>query len=103
MRERVSLSRTGSTTDPRWGPTPTQTSYATMWAEVEPVTATERMQDEAIQTEVTHVIRMRYRSDVSSKDVVTWRGRRLEVVSAIDVGARRIQLELTCKELPSNA
>jgi SPP1 family predicted phage head-tail adaptor len=102
LRERVTLSRLTSAEDARWGPTPTPSSYATVWAEVEPVRATERMQDGGIQSDISHVLRMRYRADVASKDRVTWRGRTLEVEGVIDVGARRRELELTCRELPTN-
>jgi len=102
MRERITLTHPTNTEDARWGPTPGESQYATAWAEVKPITATERMQDEGIQADTTHVLRMRYRSDVTSKDVVTWRGRKLQIESAIDVEGRHRELELTCRELPTN-
>ena len=102
LRDRVTIQRELVTPDPRWGGTPGWTDVATVWAEVTPRKATERMKDGGIQSDISHVIRMRYRPDLESKDRVTWRGQTLEVEGVIDVGGRRRELEVTCRELPTN-
>jgi len=71
-------------------------TYATRWASVEGVTATESLAGQQ-QTTVTHKVRMRYLSGLTQQMRLMWRTRTLEIISALEHDSRS-EHELICQE-----
>ena len=71
---------------------------ATVWAELRPVRGTEFLEyykeANALQFKVT----MRYRSDLTEKDVLVYGGRQFEINSAINIMEGRVYMEVYCTE-----
>lgn len=74
------------------------TNVATVWASVEPLTGREFIEAKAYSADVTHRVRMRYLSGITSKHQLRLGTRRLNIEAVINVGERNRELELMCKE-----
>ncbi len=72
-----------------------------VWAEVTPLDGTERETAERVQSDVTHVVRVRAREDVrasAGRWFLTHRGRKFEVRRVLDLEERRRFLSVECTE-----
>lgn len=74
-------------------------AVATYWALVEPLAGDELFESRQVAPEITHKVTLRYGADVTTADRITWGSRTFGILAMIDVGERREQLELSCKEL----
>jgi len=100
LKERVRLESQVRTDDGMGGKTVTWKDQGTVWAAVWPSSGSEAVKSGQLSFEVTHRVRVRYRSDVKA----SWRvyhkrsGQYLTVRSVInpDMGDR--MLDLLCKE-----
>ena len=68
-------------------------------ANVEPLRGKEFIEGVASQSQITHKIRLRYRSGIQPTMRVLFCGRYLEIMYVIDVGERKRELNLYCKEV----
>lgn len=75
------------------------TTFATVWAAVEPLRGREFWDAQQLNAEVTARIRLRYLSGVGPTMRVVYDGRTFEVDSVIDVDERHRELQLMCKEV----
>lgn len=98
LRERLTILAPTTTTDPDWGASESFAEVATVAANVVARAAAEPLKDQGVAAVTSYDIVIRYRSDVSSTNRLTWRGKTLEVVSAIDPDGRRRQLNIEAKE-----
>ena len=80
--------------------TTTWSEVASFWGSLWPVRGREYYEAQQIQSEVTHVIRCWYRSDVEfSTERALWLGtRRFDILSAIDIDEAHRELELRVVE-----
>ena len=69
------------------------------WAAVEPLTGREYIAAQALQSEVTTRIRMRFRPWMTAQDRVIHGGKTYNIVSVIDVRSQGRELVLMCKAL----
>lgn len=76
----------------------TWTTFATVWASVEPLQGREFFNAEQQQAEVTTRIRIRYLAGVTAKMRVNWGGRLYNIRSVIDERERRRAMQLMCDE-----
>lgn len=77
-----------------------------VWADVEPNQLTagrETWWASQMLADVTHTVTIRYRADVQPNYRVNHRGRYLNVLAVLDVGERRRELQLLCREVPAQA
>lgn len=77
---------------PAWGP------VAEVWASVKPLSGREAMLAQQLQPDVTHAVRLRYRAGVGPECRLVLKGRKLNVVSVLNVEERDRSLELLCIE-----
>lgn len=101
FRETVTIRRRTVAADACGDAVPTWSDLASRRAEVTPLSGRELWQTQQAQSDVTVRVRMRYESAlaITPRDRLAWRGRTLEVASAVDVeGAGRL-LELLCVEV----
>jgi SPP1 family predicted phage head-tail adaptor len=73
------------------------TTFATVWAKVDGVTAREALLAGQQQLSITHRVRLRYLTGLTTKMRLSWRGRTLEIVSLLEQEGRTIH-ELICQE-----
>jgi SPP1 family predicted phage head-tail adaptor len=74
------------------------TTFATVWASVQGVSAREYLQAGQQQVEISHKVRMRYLTGLSAQMRLSWRGRTLEIISILEHENRSIH-ELICQEI----
>lgn len=98
MRDRVTLRRWTPTNDPGWGQQPGWSDVEEFWASVTPVAATERFTQAGVQSVMSHRIVCRYRTDLTSKDRLVYRGRVLDIVGLHDPDGRKRELLIEAKE-----
>lgn len=87
--------------DDLYGPSTEYGDAATVWACVKPIEATEEFKQKGVQGGTQYDITIRYLADVTSECQITYRGRTLEIVSAIDVDGRRRELRIDAREYPA--
>jgi SPP1 family predicted phage head-tail adaptor len=102
MRDYVSLLRSVPTDDARFGTTAAFQPYAKVWATVLPMTGTTAGAEEFVQMGVQSVVNytatIRYRGDVTNTDRILYRGKTLELLSAVDPDGKRSTLNIIARE-----
>lgn len=99
MRHRVVLQSKTSPISSVGAPVDTWSTYATVWASVEPQRAREYVAAQSEQARGQWVIKLRYRDDVTRLHRALWNGHTLEIESVISPYERNRDLELVCKEI----
>lgn len=69
-----------------------------LWAKVLPVSSRDRLTQQQRHAEVTHVVSIRFRSNVTPTNRILYRGRVLSIVSVINVEENKERLDLLCEE-----
>ncbi len=102
LRHRVVIQENTPTRDSYGDEVDSWSTWATVWGAVEPLTGREAFSAGANQrlAEVTHRIRIRYRSGVLPTMRVTWRSRTFNIQSVIEPETRDREIQLMCEELP---
>ncbi len=99
LNRRIVLQQPVETEDGGGGKTVAWQDVAEVWAQVEPISSQERLFAGQTMAEVTHRVRLRFRSDVRS----SWRIRDGEdhysLNSVLDLAGARRFLELLCLEV----
>lgn len=103
LRERLTFEKPSSATDPTWGKSLGWVTGAEAWASVTPIGAGERNEGNGVLSNAAYEVRVRYMPDVTSAWRVVWRGRVLDMVSVVDVGARRRELLIRAVEHPQGS
>jgi len=102
LRHRVQLQGHTNREDARdsyGGVTVTWNTLATVWAAVEPAGGREQYRTQAERAELTHLVVVRYRPDLTPVDrVVLGGGRALDVEAVVNPGERNRELHLLCRE-----
>ena len=98
LRDRVALSRKQQVAEADGGQSVLFMPLATVWARVHARASGRTGFADARGARATHTVVMRFRTDLSAGDRVTWRGRALEVLSAEDLNGRRAYLSCACAE-----
>lgn len=99
LRHRVELQTNTPTTDAFGDPVPDWSTYATVWASVEPLEGAELVRFQQVQAETTTRVRLRHHSRLTPDDRIVHDSRTLQVLSVINRADRNIELELLCKEV----
>lgn len=99
LRHRVQLQQVTRTVGSLGEPVETWTTFATVWASVEPQRAREYVAAQSEQAQGAWIIKMRWRNDVTRSQRALWNGHTLEIESAISPFERRRELELVCREI----
>ena len=100
LRHRLIVERLLSSQNTTTGEVADTWAFAcTYWALVEPLSGDELFESRRVQPEVTHTVTLRYGASVTPVDRLVWGSRVFGILSVIDVGERRRELKLLCKEL----
>ena len=73
-------------------------TLATVWAKVKPLTGREFTAAQQTQADLTHNIYTRYTPGISPDDRVVWGTRTFDIIDAVNVDERNVELILRCKE-----
>lgn len=99
MRQRITLLKpSGGSVNSLNETVPEYVTYKTVWANVSPMTGREYAESQKIRAETTYRVIIRYMSGVTSEMRVDYGGRKLEVVSVLNIDERNRQLQLICSE-----
>lgn len=90
--------RSVETDDGYGGKTTIWQDVVTVWASVEPLTGREFFYAHQITNEVSHRVRVRYRTDISVEMRIKHLNRYFGIESMIDIKERREFMELLCRE-----
>ncbi len=97
LDQRVTVERFTSTVDD-WGtPIESWAPLFTCWAAVEPLVGREYIAAQALQSEVTTRIRMRFRPWMTPQDRIVHEGRVYEIESVIDYRSQHREHVLMCR------
>jgi SPP1 family predicted phage head-tail adaptor len=102
LNRRVTIRRSVTVDDGRGGQTVTSwPDVDTVWASIEPLSSREFLQAGALQNAMTHIVRIRYRDDVTIKHRLYWalRGTTFEILSMRETSQQEAGLELECVEV----
>ena len=107
MRQRILLQTRGLSVDSFGQQVTTWTDAFSIWAAIEPLSARELFAAQAVQSEVSHRITVRYRAEFATPTAVAamrvmFAGRIFNIQSAINLQERRCWIELTVSEGLSN-
>jgi len=104
MKERVRVQQPAATRNASGGLVNTWTTFATCWMQVQPFSATENLTSERIDSDVTHVVRCRFKDvegitpDMRLK-LLNKSSRILDISSIQNVKELDEEFELSCVEL----
>lgn len=98
MRQRVILQGRAEIADAGGGVALTWSDIAEIWAEVTPLAGGEQAQAMHVTGTTRHLVRLRYRADVSSERRFLFKGRALNIRSARDIEERGRWIECICEE-----
>lgn len=101
LRHRVTIQRlvAGSPQQKASGePDRSWSTYLSVSASIEPVTGREPFLAQAIHAEVTHKIRIRYRTGITAEMRVVFRSRLFDIQAVLNWEERNTELLLLCKE-----
>lgn len=97
LRERVTIQNATETRNAMGETTQSWGTYVERWASVQGISAREFLLSGQQQTEISHRVRLRYVDGLTSTMRILWRGRILEIASALEHN-NRSEHELLCTE-----
>lgn len=98
LRHRITFQRIAQVTDGMGGFTTTWSDVATVWAKVEPVSASERLISEKLETQRSHKVKIRYRSDITTDMRFTFNSRTFQVKGVHNPDERRVYTFIDAEE-----
>ncbi len=79
--------------------TKTFSTYATVWAKIEPQRGAEVITAQEQKGQITHKITVRYNTSIALTDQIVFKGRTFEINSMPDYQERKVFQELVCTEV----
>jgi len=98
MRQRIAL-QVKTITKSEGIPLESWTTVATVWAAVADISGKEYFQAQAVQSEVTTRIKIRYKTGITPSMRLLYGSRVFHILSVIDKGEWHRLIELMCKEV----
>ena len=101
LRQRVILQSFVATRDAYGEPIETWSTVVTLWGAVEPLTGREFYQAQQVNAEITHKVRIRYRTLTNSRMRFLLGTRIFEILYIVNENERNRELIMLCKEIPA--
>lgn len=99
LRHKITIQKLENSQDSFGQPVENWPDVVTVWASVNPIVGKEFFAAETVNSEVTHRIRMRYKSGITPSMRVKFKDRFFSIKSVINYQERNIELQLMCREL----
>jgi len=97
MRHKITLQTPPN--DVTFGDNGHWSDFATIWAEIKPISGKELMAAETIGSEISHKINIRYKSGIKPNMRVKFGVRYFNIISVINFNELNTLMQLVCKEL----
>ena len=98
FRHRVTIQQQGAGQDAWGAPSAGWSEVVTTWAAIEDQSGADQFSAEHYRADVTHRVRIRYRSGLSPDMRILYDGREFDILHIVNVYERDRQLHLLCKE-----
>jgi SPP1 family predicted phage head-tail adaptor len=98
LRHRITFQKPVKSDDGYLGKTVKHQDVVTVWASIEPLSGREYFYAHQIKNEVSHRVRIRFRTDLNEEMRIKHGERYLEIESMIDMKERHEFLEILCRE-----
>lgn len=98
MRNRIAIQSRTATTSETGGVTHTWSTDMTVWGSISPLSGNEPLRADKLLPEVSHRVRIRYRSGITAKNRLVFDSRVFQIVAVLNRDERNIELELLCSE-----
>jgi len=98
LRKRLTIQQRSTAQDSYGQPLTAWADVATVWGAVEPLNGRELLAAEAVQSEITHQVVMRYRPGITAKMRVLYGSRVFDIQNVLDENERHRMLTLLCLE-----
>ena len=98
LRHRITIQESTETSNGMGGFTTTWSDKLEAWAAIWPLTAKESLDAMKLELQITHKIRIRYRSGITAKDRIKFGARIFNIVSLINFEERNEQLDMLALE-----
>lgn len=98
LRHQITIQEKVQTADGMGGFTETLTTVHETWAAIWPVSAKEIRENMRVEANISHNIRIRYRSGISHAMTVLFGARTFEIKGIINFEERNIWLDMVCNE-----
>lgn len=99
LRHRITIQQRSTTQDVYGEPTDTWTTFATVWASVEPIIGREFFASEQVQAEVTTKIRIRNLDGILPKMRVSFGSKIYDIKAIMNIEERNREILLMCEEV----
>lgn len=99
MRHRITIQqRSGSTQNSFGSPQTTWVTFATVWAEVGPLSGRELIAAQSVQSEISQQVTLRYRAGITTAMRVLFGPRVFNINSVLDENEAHEKITLLCTE-----
>lgn len=99
LRERITIQQATATRDAIGGEVEAWTTYAEMYAAIEPLSGRELFAAKQVAGEVSHRVRIRYHAGIVPKMRALHGARVLDIEAALNVDTRDRETHLYCREV----
>ena len=101
LKHRINIQRETKTSDGAGGASITWNTIAQPWAYIKPRSGNERFQAMRLESDITHRIYMRYRTDFNAADRIEYNGRIMQIRAIVNIEELNDWLELYVDEGPA--
>lgn len=98
MRHQIIIQEKIQTDDGMGGFTETLSTVHETWAAIWPISAKEMRENMRVEANITHNIRIRYRTGVTHAMIILFGSRTFEIKGIVNVEERNIWLDMVCNE-----
>lgn len=98
LRHSFELQQSADVADGAGGGARTWTTFATDWGNLQAKAGLEAFEGMRLEAQVTHILTMRWRGDVTTAHRVLWRGRAMQIRAVLNIEERDRMLELHLQE-----
>ena len=98
LDKRVTLQERVQVLDETGGFSSTWTKVADLWAKIEPVSGMQVYRMAQTEAPITHKVTVRYRSGVTTKQRLLFKGRVLDIVEVLNPEEANVSLIMRCRE-----
>lgn len=98
MKHRITIQQVTQSSDGQGGFSEEWTSFADVWASIEPVKAYEKFQASQLQAPISHKIIIRYLSGLTAKHRILWGLRVMNIKEVINIDENNAFMRITALE-----
>lgn len=98
LRQRITIQQLGSGQDTDGSPNGTWTDFATVWAEVKPLSGREKLAAQQVEAEVTHAVTIRYCAGVVPKMKILFGAREFNIRNVLNTDEQNVEMRILATE-----